>query len=177
MYAWTPHGSFLFDSPPKSMSKGARFWGFLLSKVRGVLGKISSISLVLASFGGPNLGYGVPMRCSYYPQSLVQNRGANQEIGSWIWRSWPVGCYSSRAAQVWPVWPVQAFCGSCLGWTSWWVPCCRVLLMVSSWQVSRSLARFCVGFSSLAGCVFWCGFVPRPKKSLRLPGTFSVQLL
>jgi hypothetical protein len=27
------------------------------------------------------------MRCSYYPQSLVWIRGANQEIGSWIWRS------------------------------------------------------------------------------------------
>jgi hypothetical protein len=29
------------------------------------------------------------MRCSYYPQSLVQNRGAIREIGSWIWGSWP----------------------------------------------------------------------------------------
>jgi hypothetical protein len=52
--------------------------------VRGVLGGISLIPLVLASFGGPNLGYGVPMRCPYYPQSLVQNRGAIREIGSWI---------------------------------------------------------------------------------------------
>jgi hypothetical protein len=48
--------------------------GFLLSRVRGVLGGISSIPLDLASFGGPNLGYGVPMRYSYYPQSLVQIR-------------------------------------------------------------------------------------------------------
>jgi hypothetical protein len=52
--------------PLPSVSKGARFWGFLLSTVRGVLGGISSIHLYLASFGGPNLGYGVPMRCSYY---------------------------------------------------------------------------------------------------------------
>jgi hypothetical protein len=29
------------------------------------------------------------MRCSYYPQSLVQIRGANREIRSWIWRSLP----------------------------------------------------------------------------------------
>jgi hypothetical protein len=29
------------------------------------------------------------MRCSYYPQSLVQIRGAIREIGSWIWGSWP----------------------------------------------------------------------------------------
>jgi hypothetical protein len=69
------------------VSKGARFWGFLSSRVRGVLGGISLIPLILASFGGPNLGYGVPMRCSYYPQSLVQNREAIREIGSWIWGS------------------------------------------------------------------------------------------
>jgi hypothetical protein len=53
-------------------------FGFLLSRVRGVLGGISSIPLDLASFGGPNLGYGVPMRCSYYSQSLVQIRGVNR---------------------------------------------------------------------------------------------------
>jgi hypothetical protein len=41
------------------MSKGARFWGFLGSRVRGVLGGISSILLDLARFGGQNLGYGV----------------------------------------------------------------------------------------------------------------------
>jgi hypothetical protein len=74
-------------TPPKSVSKGARFWGFLDSRVRGVLSGISSIRLVLASFGGPNLVYGVLMRYSYYPQSLVQNRGAIQEIESWIWGS------------------------------------------------------------------------------------------
>jgi hypothetical protein len=64
------------------MSQGARFWCFLLSRVRGILGGISSIPLDLASFGGPNRGYGVPMRCSYYSQSLVRIRGVNQEIGS-----------------------------------------------------------------------------------------------
>jgi hypothetical protein len=80
--------------------------GFVLSRVRGVLDGISSIPLVLASFGGPNLGYGVPMRRSYYPKSLVRIRGANQDIGSWIWRSWSKDCCSSRAAQAWPVWLV-----------------------------------------------------------------------
>jgi hypothetical protein len=65
--------TFPFDSPPKSMSKGARFWGFWCSRVRGVLAGISSIPLDLASFGGQNLGYGVPMRCSYYPQSLYKS--------------------------------------------------------------------------------------------------------
>jgi hypothetical protein len=58
---------------------------FLGSRVRGVFGGTSSIPLILACFGGPNLGYGMPIRCSYYPQSLVQNRGVIQEIESWIW--------------------------------------------------------------------------------------------
>jgi hypothetical protein len=53
------------------VSKGGLILGFLLSRVRGILGGIYSIPLILASFGGLNLGYGVPMRCSYYPQSLV----------------------------------------------------------------------------------------------------------
>jgi hypothetical protein len=91
MYAWTLRGSFPFNSPTKSVSKWAWFWGFLCSRVRDILGGISSIPLDLASFGGPHLGYGVPMRCSYYPQSLAQIRGAIREIGSWIWGSWPVG--------------------------------------------------------------------------------------
>jgi hypothetical protein len=68
------------------VSKGARFWGFRCSRVRGALGRISSIPLDSASFGGQNLGPEVPMRCSYYPQSLVQIRGAIREIRGWIWR-------------------------------------------------------------------------------------------
>jgi hypothetical protein len=72
LYTSTLRGSFPFDSPPKSVSKGARFWGFLGSRVRGVLGGISSIPLGLSSFGGPNLCYGVPMRCSYYPKVLCK---------------------------------------------------------------------------------------------------------
>jgi hypothetical protein len=52
------------------------WWDFFDS-----LGGISSIPLYLASFGGPNLGYGVPMRCSYYPQRLAQIHGAIREIG------------------------------------------------------------------------------------------------
>jgi hypothetical protein len=80
-------GSFAFDSHPKSVSYGARFWGFWFSRVRGVLGGISSIPLDLASFGGQNHDYGLLMRCSYYPQSLVQVCGAIREIEVWIWRS------------------------------------------------------------------------------------------
>jgi hypothetical protein len=52
-----------------------------------LLAGFSSIPPDLASFGGQNLGYGVSMRCSYYPQSLAQIRGAIREIGSWIWGS------------------------------------------------------------------------------------------
>jgi hypothetical protein len=83
----TLRGSLACDSPPKSVSEGARFWGLRCSTVRGVLGKISSIPLDLASFGGQNHGYGLLMRCSYYAQSLVQVDGAIREIEVWIWRS------------------------------------------------------------------------------------------
>jgi hypothetical protein len=84
-----PSWFFSLWSPTKSVSKGARCWCFLLSRVRGVIGEISSIPLDLASFGGPNHDYGMPMRHSYYPQSLLRIRGANREIKIWIWWSWP----------------------------------------------------------------------------------------
>jgi hypothetical protein len=158
MYVWTLHGSFPFDSPPKSMSKGARFWGFRCSRVRGALGGISSINLDLASFGGHKLGYGVSVRCSYYSQSLVQIRRAIREIRSWIWRSWPPGCCSSWRAQVTPVWPVPLTsltgvdpCWVLLGWTFGWVRCCPVLLLFRVWVVLE-LGRpvWCYG-------AFWLG--------------------
>jgi hypothetical protein len=57
-----------------------RFWGFRCSTVRGVLGGISSTPLNLASLAGQNNGYGLLMRCSCYPQSLVQVRRAIREI-------------------------------------------------------------------------------------------------
>jgi hypothetical protein len=84
-------GSLGCDSPPKSVSKGARFWGFPSSRVRGVLDGISSIPPFWTSFGGIKLDYGLLMRCSYYPQSLVQVRGAIREIEVWIWGSEPAG--------------------------------------------------------------------------------------
>jgi hypothetical protein len=80
----TLSGSLDCDSPPKSVSKWARFWGFPSSRVRGVLGGISLIPPFWTSFGGIKLGYGLLMRCSYYPQSLVQVRGAIREIEVWI---------------------------------------------------------------------------------------------
>jgi hypothetical protein len=87
----TLRGSLGYDSPPKSVSKGARFWGFPSSRVRGAFGGICSIPPFRTSFGGIKLGYGLLMRCSYYPQSLVQVRGAIREIEIWIWASSPAG--------------------------------------------------------------------------------------
>jgi hypothetical protein len=52
------------DSPPKSVSKGARFCSFPSSRVCGALGGISSIPPFWMSFGGIKLGYGLLMRCS-----------------------------------------------------------------------------------------------------------------
>jgi hypothetical protein len=60
-----PSWFFGLSSPPKSVSKGARFWVFPSSRVRGVLGGISSIPPFWTSFGGINLGYGLLMRCPY----------------------------------------------------------------------------------------------------------------
>jgi hypothetical protein len=57
-------GSLGSDSPPKSVSKGARFWGFSSSRVCGALGGISSIPPFWMSFDGIKLGYGLLMRCS-----------------------------------------------------------------------------------------------------------------
>jgi hypothetical protein len=60
----TLRGSLGCDSPPKSVSKGARFGGFPSSRVCGALGGISSIPLFRTSFGGIKLGYGLLMKCS-----------------------------------------------------------------------------------------------------------------
>jgi hypothetical protein len=57
-------GSLGCVSPPKSVSNGARFWGFPGPRIRGVLGGISSIPPFWTSFGGIKLGYGLLMRCS-----------------------------------------------------------------------------------------------------------------
>jgi hypothetical protein len=63
----TLRGSLGCDSPPKSVSKVARFWGFLCSRVIGVFGGISSIPLVWTRFGEIKLGYGLLMRCPIVP--------------------------------------------------------------------------------------------------------------
>jgi hypothetical protein len=63
-FVGTLRGSLGCDSPPKSVSKGARFWGFLSSWVGRALGGISLIPPFWTSFGGIKLGYGLLMRCS-----------------------------------------------------------------------------------------------------------------
>jgi hypothetical protein len=60
----TLRGSLGCDSPPKSVSKWARFWGSPSSRVCGVLGGISLIPPFRTSFGGIKLGYGLLMRFS-----------------------------------------------------------------------------------------------------------------
>jgi hypothetical protein len=60
----TLRGSLGCDSPPKSLKKSARFWGFLSSWVASASGGISSIPLFWTSFGGIKLGYELLMRCS-----------------------------------------------------------------------------------------------------------------
>jgi hypothetical protein len=60
----TLSGSLGCDSLLKSVSKGARFWGFSGPRVHGALGGISSIPPFWTSFGGIKLGYGPLMRCS-----------------------------------------------------------------------------------------------------------------
>jgi hypothetical protein len=176
MYAWTLCGSFLFDSPPRSVSKGARFWGFRCSRVRGVLCGFSSIPLDLASFGGQNLGYGVPMRCSSYPQSLVQICGAIREIRSWIWGCWPAGAVhpdelrSHRSDQclslVWPVQTPVEFCsGECLGQFDV-VPCCCCFKFGSVWSSVCLFGRFGVSLS-------WTGLTGELHQPDRCSGLFA----
>jgi hypothetical protein len=164
--------------------KGARFWGFWCPRVWCVLGGSPSISLHSTSFGGPYLGYGVTMRCSYYPQSLVRIRGANREVGSWIWSSWPAGSVHPELPRhhrfdqcFWPVWPVWALCGISLGWFAGLVCLLVVLVLVSSCLVWRCFAWFCEGFFFLVRWVLGVFLFQGLEKSLRLSETFVVRLL
>jgi hypothetical protein len=124
------------------------------------------------------------MRCSYYPQSLVQVCGAIREIEVWIWRSCPVGAVHPELPRLhgsdrcsWLVWPVRVTCAIYLGWTAWLV-CLWVLVpLVSSWSVWSCFVRFCVGLSFLGGCVLGVFLFQGLEKSLRLFGTLVVRLL
>jgi hypothetical protein len=122
------------------------------------------------------------MRCSYYPQSLVQVRGAIREIVVWIWRSWPAVVIHPELPRLhrpdrcsWPVWPVWVTCGICLGWTAWLVCLWVLVLLVSFWSVWSCFVRLCVGFSIREGCVLGVFLFQGLEKSLRLSGTFVVR--
>jgi hypothetical protein len=135
-----------------------------LFRVRGILGRNHLIPLNLASFGEPNRGYGMSMRYSYSPQSLVRIHGGNREIGIWIWRSWPAGCCSSRAPRSWPVWPVPP---TSLTGANPMLGCARVNVLVSSlvsgfFVVSsskcfgaREVGHLDLGFPSLDRSDWW----------------------
>jgi hypothetical protein len=78
---------------------------------------------------------------------------------------------------LWPVLPVQGPFRIFLGWTVWFVCLWAEMLLVSSWQVSRNLARPCVGFSSSAIWVLEVVFVPGPREVTEASWNFVVYLL
>jgi hypothetical protein len=79
------------------------------------------------------------MRCSYYFQSLAQIRGVIQEIGSWIWGSWPAGAVHPESSGHTGLTGANS-CWVLLRWMSRWVCCCPVLLLFWVW-VSLELSR------------------------------------
>jgi hypothetical protein len=116
--------------------------------------------------------------------NVLQIRGATREIKVWIWGSWQAGCYSSRAAQAWPVRPVlvTGLTGAsplwdCLRWTVGFLCLWAELLLVCFWKVSRSLARLCVEFSSIGVQVLELVFVPGPREVTESSWNFVVHLL
>jgi hypothetical protein len=122
VYAWTLCGSFPFDSPPKFVGKGAQYWGFHWSRVRGVLGGNPLIPLDSNEFW-----WTITCLWSSHVVFLLSpkpymNPWSESGYRSWIWASWPAGAVhpelprrgrSDRCS--WPDWPVQAPSGFCLG--------------------------------------------------------------
>jgi hypothetical protein len=110
------------------VTKGARFWDFLGSRVSGVYGGISSILLSLSSFGGPNLSYGVPTWYSYCPKVLCKIVQRFGRSGVGFGGVYQLVLFISRA-QVTPARPVPH-----TGLTSAdsWLSFTRVNVLVSS---------------------------------------------
>jgi hypothetical protein len=82
----TIHGSLGCDSPPKSVSKGADFGVFRVLGLEVFLAGFLRFPLFGQVLVGLNLAMDSSLG-SYYPQSLVQVRGAIREIELWIWGS------------------------------------------------------------------------------------------
>jgi hypothetical protein len=147
MYAWTLRGYFPCDSPPKSVNKGARFWGFLRFRESGVLGGNHSIPLDSLSFGGQNRSYGCPRGTPSIPKVLCESVERIGRSGFGFWGVDPQVVHPERPGpDRWPppVWPVQPPVGFWLGWTCCCVPlslgllqfqvwCCLVLGRLVSW--------------------------------------------
>jgi hypothetical protein len=55
--------------------------------------------------------------------------------------------------------------------------CCPIFLLSSAWLVWNCLARFCEGFSFLAGCPLGVVFVPGPRGVTEASWNFPVHLL
>jgi hypothetical protein len=69
------------------MSKGLDFGVFRVLGLEVFLAGSLRFLLFGQVLVGLNLAYGLLMRFSYYPQSLVQVRGVIREIEVWIWGS------------------------------------------------------------------------------------------
>jgi hypothetical protein len=113
-FVGTLRGSLGCDSSPKSVSKGARFSSFPSSRVRGVLGGISSIPPFWISFGGIKLGYGLLMTCSY-PKVLFKSveRFGRSKFG--------FGGVDSRVLFI-PSCPGYTGLTGALDWSDWCIP-------------------------------------------------------
>jgi hypothetical protein len=110
---------------PNPWVKGLDFWSFRCSRVRGVLGGISSIPLDLTSFGGQNHGYGLLMRCSYHPPKSCSSPWSDSGDRSLDLEELTRRCCSSRAAQATPVKPMllTGLTGASHLWDLPWVNC------------------------------------------------------
>jgi hypothetical protein len=139
MYAWTLCGSFPCDSPPKSVNKGARFWGFPRFRGSGVHGENPSIPLNSTSFGGPNRSYGIPPKSCANPWSESGDRDLDLEE-------------LTRELLFTPSYPrltgLTSACDRCDGCkVSWNLPRVNCLICVSlRWGVA---GQFLVGFKEL----------------------------
>jgi hypothetical protein len=167
VYAWTLHGSFLFDSPLKFVSKGARFWGFRCSRVRGVLGGIFLDSSWFSKFWWTKSWlWGTQEVLLLSPKSCT-NPWSNSGDRKLDLGELTRGCCSSQELRshrsdrcLSPVWPVQTpveFCsGEHLGEFAV-VLCCYYFVFGSVWSLVGMFGRFGVCWLELVWPVSYTG--------------------